>query len=336
MHTDEPQRAQALAHLRTFETRVLPGTLRRIAGWKRLGRGELPDLRAELLQELALDCLLHAAAITAMPAPQRHGRWMRLIERWVYRHRLRPRLPPATPRPTATTGDDDPGAAGRLPDVPDHWVRLGNGRHNLSASAVRDGRPLAALQSELEQLVARLGGDGERDAFWRARLAEALTGLAADLLRQRGRMLWLPERRSPPDPERRLRRIRALGRRFHVRPSTIEVRRIVRVWTARGELDATAPRRLLADAVRVWPQSPVAWLWLAEACLADGDLRGALAAVRAHRTLPQPQRGRAVLVRARVLEHRGRWQAALRLLHRASRRWPTQARLRRALLAIRA
>jgi hypothetical protein len=37
------------------------------------------------------------------------------------------------------------------------------------------------LQQRLEAWARRLGCDAEHDAFWRARLAEALTGLAADL-----------------------------------------------------------------------------------------------------------------------------------------------------------
>jgi hypothetical protein len=331
MSTDEPDRAEALALLQAFGARVLPGTLRRIAAWKRLGRGELPQLTEDLLQELAIDCLLHARTIVALPPGPRHARWMRMAERWVYRHHVRPRIPPAVP-----AGVPAPiGATTALPDAPDHWVRLGNGRWNLTASAVRDRRPLAALQNEVECLVVRLGCDGEHDAFWRARLAEALTGLGADLLRQRGGLLLLPAARAAVDPQRHLRRIRALGRRFHVRPSTIAVRRIVRRWTQRPPLaDPDAARQVLQDAARVWPRSPVVWPWLGEACLAAGDARGALQAVRAQGRLRPRQRGRAVLLRARVLELRGRWRAAVQLLSRSARRWPHEARLRQALAAV--
>jgi hypothetical protein len=341
MHQDEREVAEALALLRAFGTRILPGTLRRIARWKRLARDELPDLCEELMQELAVDCLEHTATITTMPTAQRNGRWMRMAERWVYRHHVRPRVPPAAPPPrlsmapaaadvAAAAEQDEP------PEVPRQWVQLGNGRRNLTASAVREGRPLAALQSELEQLVVQLGCDGEHDAFWRARLAEALTGLAADLLRRRGMVRLLPGPRCRPDPERRLDRMRSLGRRFHLRPSTIDVRRILRYWTVLASFDEAAPERLLLDAVRVWPHSTVAWLWLGEAALARGDLRAALAAMRMHRRLPPSQPGRTTLLRARVLEMRGRWSAAVHLLQRAHRRWPHEVRLRRALDAIRA
>jgi hypothetical protein len=335
MQTEHRERERALAHLHTFGTRILPGTLRRIASWKQLGRGELPELRDELLQELAVDCLQHAPAIVSMPAAQRHGRWMRLAERWVYRHHLRPRLPAALPtaRPRPAEVADD---GAELPALPEGWVRLANGRWNLSASAVRDGRPVAELRSQLEQLVVRLGCDGEHDAFWRARLAEALTGLAADLLRQRRRLHLLSGPRCRPDPERRLERIRSLARHFHLRPSTIDVRRLVRHWTTRPRFDADAPRRLLGDAVRIWPRSPVALAWLAEESLTRGDLAGALAAVRRQRELPSPPRARTTLVRARVLEMRGRWHAAVQLLRRARRRWPGEPRLRRALAMINA
>ncbi len=336
MHTDERERAAALAALRTFGERILPGTLRRIASWKRLSRGELPELLDDLLQELAIDCLEHARTIVALPPAARHGRWMRMAERWVYRFHVRPRIPAAKPAGQPSRWDAGDAATRDLPEVSDRWVRLGNGRWNLSASAARAGRPLAALQAEVEQLAVRLGCDGERDAFWRARLAEALTGLAADLLRERGGLLLLPGRRCSPDPERRLRRVRALARHFHLRASTIDARRAVRRWVARARLDDAAPQRLLHDAVQIWPHSTVAWSWLGEACVARGDLAGALAAVRAHRHLRPEQHSRTTLLRARVLEMRGRFGAAVRLLQRARRRSPHDARLRRALAAIRA
>lgn len=333
MENDDPIRTAALALLQTFGERILPGTLRRVAVWKRLGRRELPELAAELMQELALDCLEHAALIVALSESQRHGRWMRLVERWIYRHRVRPYLPAARPagQPSALTPER---AAAELPEVPQHWVRLRNGRPNLSASAVRDGRPLTTLQREVEHLVAQLGRGHDYDAFWRARLAEALTGLAADLLRRDAQVHLLPERRPRPDTERRLARIRTLGRRFHVRPATLAVRRVVRRWTTAPLDDPGVPRQILGDAVRVWPRSTVAWLWLAEACVAAGDLAAALHAVRQHRTLPTGQRGRTTLLRARVLEARGAFAAAVALLVRASRRWPHEARLRRALAAL--
>lgn len=337
MQDDPTERAAALALLHTFGSRLLPGTLRRIAGWKQLGRGELPELLDELLQELAVDCLQHARAIVSMTPSQRHGRWMRLAERWVYRHHVRPRLPSASPsgRPRPFDRADPTADPAPLPDLPDGWVRLANGRWNVSASAVRDRRPVAELRSELERLAVQLGCDGEYDAFWRARLAEALTGLAADLLRQRGGLRLLPGTRCTPDPERRLQRLRALRRHFHPRPSTIDARRLVRTWARPARFDADAPRRLLRAAVQAWPRSTIAWSWLAEECLDRGDLAGALAAARAERQVPGAPRSRTTLVRARVLEMRGRWSAALRLLERASRRWPHEARLRRALLAIR-
>ncbi|MBX3463858.1 MAG: hypothetical protein KF830_11870 [Planctomycetes bacterium] len=328
MHDGEPDRAEALALLDLFCRRLLPGLLRRIATWKQLGRGELPELAEDVRQELALDCLQHAAVVRALPATARHARWMRLAERWVYRQRVRPRIPPA--RPAGLPAPIGNGEETALPEVPG-GVRLGNGRWNLTASAVREGRPLGAMQRQLEQLASQLGGD---DGFWRARLAEALAGLAADLLQERGGLHVLYDL-TPPARQRRLRRLRALRRRFHVRPSTIDVRRAVRRWTQAAHLDAAAaPLRLLEDAVQLWPASSVAWLWLAEACLGEGDLRGALAAVRSHRRLGVPPRGRAVLLRARVLEARGRWSAAVRLLRRAAHRWPHEGRLRQALARI--
>lgn len=334
MHTDERDRLAALELLHSFGEQVLPGALRRIAAWKQLARAELPELTRDLLQELAVDCLMHPREVVALTDAGRYERWIRLAERWIYRFYVRPRVPPARPagQPSASLPEV---ATTVLPELPPHWIRLGNGRTNLTASAVRDGRSLPSLQRELERLLRHVGGGAEHDAFWRARLAEALTGLAADLLRQRGAVHLLPERRARPDPGRRLQRIRVLGRRFHVRRATIDARRVVRHWHRAGALDAAdAPLGLLRDAVRVWPRSSVAWLWLGEAHCARSEFAATLRAVRAHRRLLAPQPGRAVLLRARVLEARGRLAAALALLARAARRWPHEARLRRALAAV--
>lgn len=316
--TPDEAASAALALLATFCTRILPGTVRRIAAWKRLPRGALADLRAEVQQELAIDCLEHTALVTMLSPAQRHARWMRLAERWIYRHRVSRRwaaMPGDTPAPAGACFPAPP-----LP-VPD-LVSLANGRTNLTATAARSGQRVKRLQRQLEQWARRLGCDAEHDAFWRARLAEALTGLGADLLRDRGLVHLLPRPRRQPDPGGRLLRLRRLSARFHVRPSTAPERSLLRAWLRQAELDDKAPRRLLAAAVTLAPHAAAARLWLFEACLAEGDVAAAAAAVRRCRQLAAPPALAATLARARLLEVRGRVAAAAALLRRAAGRHP--------------
>ncbi|MBL8750380.1 MAG: hypothetical protein JNK78_14555 [Planctomycetes bacterium] len=179
---DDPVRAAALQHLHTFCANILPGTVRRIATWKQLRRAHVPDLVAELHQELAVDCLEHAALLVGLSTNDRNARWMRFSERWIYHQLVRGRT-------NEEVHENVPAPAlGRFvpPALLAESVHLGNGRWNVTATARRSGRRTAELQRELDHLLVHLGHDDEYDAFWRMRLAEALTGLAADLLRERG------------------------------------------------------------------------------------------------------------------------------------------------------
>jgi hypothetical protein len=327
---DDTSREAALTHLQPFSERLLPGTVRRIAAWKRLGSGALTHLVEDLRQELAVDCLEHATAIAAMTPRQRHGRWMRLCERWIYQHHVRA-------RPVAEVGDDTPapvrseGGSAPPADLPGDWVRLSNGRSNLSASVRQSGQRLGRLQHQLERTAAMLGRDAEYDAFWRARLAEAMTGLAADLLLLRRVVHVLPRARQRPDPRGRVRRIRAIAQRFPVLPSTIDVRRAMRPWMRHSRFSEGTPLLLLTQAVAIWPFVGPAWLWLFEARLGTGDSRGAAEALRAFRERIGGERVAVTLARARLLEVRGRCRAAVALVERAVRRWPCEPRLREAL-----
>jgi len=210
---------------------------------------------------------------------------------------------------------------------------MGNGRSNLAASALQNGQRLEVLQGKLERVVARAGRGPDYHEFWRARLAEALVGLAADLLLDRGALHVLPRARRCPDPRGRLRRIRAIVSRFHVLPSTIDVRRAARPWVRRPRLDGDAPLLLLEEAVRLLPFAPGAWLWLFEAHVAAGHLRSAVRALRRCRSCGG-ERAAILLARARLLEARGRWPAAIALLRRAARRWPLETRVRQALATV--
>lgn len=332
MHTDahdESRRALALGHVHSFCERVLPGVVRRIAVWKRLGTGRLPDLLDELRQEIALDCLLDPDLVLRLPAAERNARWMRLAERWIYRHCVRERTAEEVHELLPAPSQGRPPDARFLPLV-DVGVSLGNGRWNMTASAVRCGRRVTHLRADVELLAQDLGIDREYDAFWHARLAEAMTGLAADLLRASGRVHLLPAAHGVPDPRRRLRRMRSIARRFFVRPATIHARRLVRPWLRRPHFDADAPGRLLAGAVALAPHLPAAWLWLFEAHMLAGDHRFAMAAVRRCRSLEGAPRAALVLARARLLEARGHLARGRALLRRALMRWPVESRLRLA------
>ena len=200
-------------------------------------------------------------------------------------------------------------------------VSLHNGRRNLGATAARHGMRVRELHRAIDDHAAAAGHDDDHYAFWRQRAAEALTGLAADLLRESSQLVLLSRRRRQPDPVARLLRLKHVAQRFPVRPVTRSVRVVLQPWVRRPRLDERSPRRLLAAALRLTPQSAAAWLWLFEACICDGDLAAAARALRQAQHCPTPPRGSIALARARLLEGRGRPQAALALVRRAHRRW---------------
>jgi hypothetical protein len=214
-------------------------------------------------------------------------------------------------------------------------VVMGNGRLNLTASAASERKEARRLRQELEILATELGCDAQYLTFWRLRLAEALTGLAADLLRDRGAVRLVARHRPAPDPRGRLRRIRRIATHFRARTSTREVRAVLRDWVRRPRLDAHAPRRLLEHATSLHPTAAATWLWLFEACLAEDDLGAASRAIRKGH-LAGADRVAITLARARLLEARDQWPAAAALIRRARNRWPHDARLARIQAAIKA
>lgn len=320
----EPRHHEVLALAQAFVDRQLMWTVRRVVAWRSLPRNRVPELTADVAQELALDALLHAELLLGMPEAERSRRWHRLAERWLYHERMHgSRLSPgllaeAHGGPTTL----EAAAAHDLPVTPEGMVRLGNGRTNYRVTAEQTGTNPRTLKRRLDQWADRHGRGGAFLGFWQARAAEAMTGLAADLLQQQTSLTLVQRRRQRPSPEARLRRLRRLARRFPVRPSTRATRALLRPWLRWAALRTFRPRLLLESALLLTPQATATWLWLFEARFADGDLAAALQAIRSARHLATPTPREQVLARARVLEARGRLAAAAALLQRARRRWP--------------
>ena len=317
----EGARALALAHWRMFCRRALPGTLRRIAAWKGVPPQSFRDLLDDVAQEIAADCLEHAAVIAALPLEARHARWMRLMERMIYQDRFAARR---------RRGGDLAECAG--PGLATDWATIAgapaeldllvNGRCNLARTAAAAGVPRRRLRLQLDEVARRCGADGEQRAFWRRRLAEALAGLAADLLRRDERVCLAQRARRPPDVARRQQRLRRLATHFPRHAATRRERALIRRWTCAWRFEPGAPAELLAAATALAPDNAAAWAWRFEAGIADGDLAAAARALRAARVLPTLPPATAVLARARLREARGDRRGAVRLLARARRRQP--------------
>ncbi|HEB53729.1 MAG TPA: hypothetical protein ENI87_10805 [bacterium] len=319
-----------LRELQEFCQRVLPGVLRRISQWKGIPPHRLQDWQDDLQQELYLDVLEHAEANRALGRRDRHQRWMRLVQRLVYEHtRWHQRRQPFVGEPCA--GER---GAERVDVTLPEFVALSNGRVNIAATARRARTARRSLREQFDRLAAQLGWDRERELFWVARAAEALTGLAADLLRQDPRLHLLEPCTRQPAPQRRVQRLRRLARRFPVHPSTRAVRSALRPWQRHRAPDHVPPRLLLEQATGLLPAWAPAWAWLFEACCLAGDLRAAARAVRRlHRLTRHPRRA-ALLARARLLDLRGRRAAAAALLTRAARRTRPDRRIERVLATI--
>ena len=328
MSRTETDRTTALELLSKFRRHILPGALRRISAWKGIPQSRLRDWLDDILQELALDCLEHTSTVLSLPERQRHARWMRRTEQVVYRHRRQ-----ITNQPLSVEEPERPNY--QCMGTPElglpNLVAMGNGRTNIEASIRLTGMARRQLRRQLNQLAEQLGWDRERYEFWRARVVEALTGLAADLLRAQGHVLLLAPPTLAPDPDRRAMRLRQLNCRFPVQPLTRPCRDVLRPWVRRSPSEPAKPRQLLEQAVALEPQSATAWLWLLEACCSEQDERGARRALwRASRCRDAPHAA-LVLGRARTLELRGRLAAGVRLLRRAMARWPRETAFATAL-----
>ena len=326
MSRTESDRNTTLTQLNHFRRRILPGALRRIASWKGIPRGLLRDWLDDVVQELAVDSLEHASEIAALTERERHARWMRKAEKVIYRHRRtlqNQQLAVEEPAPPIWSSDEQPPV--QIPPL----VALNNGRPNLTASIQLAGVARRDLRRQLDVLAARLGWDLEQQRFWESRAVEALTGMAADLLREHGSVRLL-EQPPGPDIARRKARLHRLANRFPIQPGTQDVRRALRPWIRPRSREQVSPRDMLEQAVGLLRNSVPAWLWLAEACCSERDPGAALRALRTARRC-HAARAAIVLGRARVLELRGKIDAALALLRRSIGRWPREHELRQAL-----
>lgn len=321
--------AQALALLTEFCVHVLPLIVRRISIWKGIPPRRRRELTAEVAQELCVDCLEHRDAVLRMSAEERHRRWMRLTGRWIHADcgRRVPGLRDDEVAKAATTPEPPPALVREAANL----VQFRNGRCNVVQTARETGTTVRAVRERLDDLATQLDRGQKHAAFWRRRLAEALTGLAADLLLDRGVLNVLPDARRAPDPQGRRLRVRRLADHFQGQDAATE-RRLARRIARAPRAALGEPCDLLRHAVALEPDRTEPWLWLFEAALCDGDVRGAAAALRACRRLrcDRATRSRLTLARARLREARGGVAAALRLLVRAIARRPHDGRLRAA------
>lgn len=317
-------RAVVLTHWRLFCAKALPGTVRRIAAWKGVPQGAFRDLLDDVAQDLAADGLEHAEALAAMSRDARHARWMRHAERLLYRERVAPRRRGwADANLCASPGLAADWATAAV--APPALALLANGRCNLARSAAAAGTSRRLLRLRLDDLARQCGDDGDQRAFWRRRLAEALAGLAADLLRAGERVRLTPRARRAPDLAARQRRLRRLAARFPRHPATRRERALLRRWARARRFPLGAPAELLAAATALAPDNAAAWAWRFEAAVADGDLDTAARSLRAARRLPGLPPATGALARARLREARGDRRGALRVLARARQRRPRDA-----------
>lgn len=319
MSRTDSDRTAALELLTQFQHQILPGALRRVATWKSIPHRLLQEWLDDVVQELAVDCLQHANVIVRLPERQRHARWMRRAEAVIYRLRRHlSRLATSVDEPAVANWRHECQPDVHLPAL----VALSNGRPNVLASIRQSGQARRHLRQQLDDLAAQLGWHGQLE-FWQARVVEALTGLAADLLLEQHGIV--PVSALPlPAPERRRARLRRLGERFPVQPSTRVIRSVLRPWIRRNKHRELGARSLLEQAVALGPASGAAWLWLFEACCQERDAPGAMRAIWQARRCQGVCRATVVLARARVFELRGRFGTGIKLLRRVRRRWPRE------------
>lgn len=326
---------EALLRLDQFGQRILPMAVARLARWRGCHRNTRLDLLDEMRQELALDCIEHPSLICSLPTAQRHKRWFQLLHRSYYRLFTTRRRALGFDVWTAAAHASEPWHADlaarlhRLPEVQDLLAaeRHASGRTNLDGTARRHGVSQRHLRHALRRLAATCGHDREFLDFWRQRTAEALLGLAADLLQQHAGVRLYPRQRNLPDPAARLSRLGRIRSLVGVQPLPADLRAALSLPRLRAARSLADAGRLLAQAAALAPKLAGLRPWQFEAAIATGDGRAAAQVLRRARRARPADRVAWVLARARLLELRQRALAAWRLLRRAARRWPGDRRL---------
>lgn len=322
--------ATAVALVEQFLHERLPAVMRWAHKRQAHGSGRLREARDDVGQDLRLDAVVHAREIVALPEEERTRRWYRLADRLLHRTLARPErelpaLPLADRRPSGAWSKAAP-----MPWADAERAMLHNGRLCLSALALAHGADRRAVRARWSRAATALGAGDDYASFWKRRLAEAFTGLAADLLRDRELVHVLPRRRMAPDPRGRLRRIERIRSALSVRPSDRLLRTCFALVRKRKSGGWPPPAMLLELAQTLWPEWPDAALWRAEAAIAAEDPAAAIAALRRARRLGADATAIA-LGRARVLALRGNEGAAAALLQRLRRRRPGDPRPQMAL-----
>ncbi|MEY4674159.1 MAG: hypothetical protein RL148_1943, partial [Planctomycetota bacterium] len=304
----------------------------------------------EARQELALDCLVHDRDLQAMPRRERHSRWFRLVERTAYHAGLRStRRVQGGVDPDQLAGSWEhpahrlpgllrtlrPGDARLVRRIARQASRKRNGSWNLVAAARALGVDRRTLRKVWGRVADSLGFDAEYASFWARRLAEALTGLAADLLRSEGVLhLWQGTRRPPPDPESRRRRLRRIRTALGARPVAPRVRSALAA-ALRTDAHAVAHAcNLLDHAAAMDPESASTQLWRYEALALTGRLQAAAEALeRAERHGADPVR--IALARAQLHQRRGNTAQAVAVMEAAHAQSRADRRTAEALALLR-
>ena len=335
--------SEALAALEPFVQRLLPGMVRRALAWRGLGDLEPHELLLDLQQELRVDCLQQPDWLLGLPVRDRHQHWFRLADRWIYRQRLGSGTPLGDLDPPTLPGLDEIEASADnlrqlLPDAPQRVLeqlargtrRHGNGRCHVGKTATQMGISKREMRKLWERVAEQLGYGDEFVAFWRRRLAEAITGLAADLLRDTDQVHLLRRPRSRPDPRGRIRRIQRIHETLRTRPLDPTLRKamtnVLRDATEAGQ----TPVALLALAEELAPDCATVALWQFEAHGAGGAWPQAVRALRRARWQGASPVA-TTLARARLLEAHGRTDRARRCLRQRTTGRGAHHRLRLAL-----
>ena len=333
----ETERHLALVALEHFTGRLLRPHIRRNMRCKGASPARRSQIFTELQQELRADCIEHAREVLLLPMRERHARWFRAVERWLYRE-MRGTNPwrdewvdPLSPGDDGLLAVRDAEAQSGLGFAARHGIRTADtdGR-SITAFARRTGLGRRTARGVWTHAVARIGYGSDYTDFWQRRLAEAAVGMAADLLRDAGEVALLPRRRTLPDPEGRKRRMRRILRMLSVAPLPTETLGAIAEGRLRRTVREMRPLLLLRAAQRLDPSRADLLLWRFEAAFAAGDLADAKQALRCARDRgvdpPAVQ-----LARARLAARQFGPAAGTAALRRAQKLHPDDARIARAL-----